>query len=413
MSQAYDRDKLLNETLRFIAQNGWLETGRPFLISLVEFLGKSLDVEYALIDELMPSGTRAKTMALFANGSVAHDIEYDLENTPCENVMNKRLCVYSRDLQSCFPKDDLLVAMQAESYMGIPLWDSKGIPLGLIALMDKRSFHDEDVMKEVLQLVALRTAHELERRRDGAKLTEYYNQLEATVKERTTDLQKACDSLAEANTEINTINDKLNTVSGITRHDISNQIMVLKGNLLLLEQYQSDNRVKELCSRMERSVDIISRTIEIARDYEKTGVNAPCWQEIGPLLGKLPNSAVSVGPNVYGLSLFADPLLEKVFFNLLDNSEKHGGKADKIDVSCIMENDGLRMVWQDNGIGIPPNRKATLFRPSSNNDRVHGLYLIRKILNSTGIQIEETGIPGTGARFEIIVPSNMFRYSSE
>ncbi len=413
MSQTYDRDKLLSDTLHFIAQQGWLETGKPFPVSLVEFLGKSLDVEYVLIDELMPSGTRAKTIALFANGSVVHDIEYDLENTPCENVMDKRLCVYSHDLQSCFPNDELLVTMKAESYMGIPLWDSKGTPLGLIAILDKRSFHGEDVMKEVLQLVALRTAHELERRRDSAKLTEYYSQLEATVKERTTDLQKAYDGLAEANAEINIINDKLNIVSGITRHDISNQIMALKGNLLLLQQYQADNRVKELCSRMERSVDIISRTIEIARDYETTGVNAPCWQEIAPLLYKLPSSIVSVDPSLHGLSLFADPLLEKVFFNLLNNSEKHGGNVDRIEVHCIREKDGLRLVWQDNGKGIPIHKEGTLFRSPSNNDRVHGLFLIHKILNLTGIDIEETGIPGTGARFEMIIPSNVFRYSIE
>lgn len=411
MSQAYDRDKLLNNTLHFIAQQGWLEMGRPFLISLVEFLGKSLDVEYVLIDELLLSGTRAKTIALFANGSVVHDIEYDLENTPCENVMDKRLCVYSHDLQSCFPNDELLVTMKAESYMGIPLWDSKGIPLGLIAILDKKSFHDEDVMKEVLQLVALRTAHELERCRDSAKLTEYYNKLEATVKERTIDLQRAYDGLAKANAEINIINDKLNTVSGITRHDISNQLMALKGNLLLLEQCQTDNRVKELCSRMERSVDIISRTIDIARDYEITGVNAPCWQEITSLLQKLPSSMMSIDPNLQGLSLFADPLLEKVFFNLLNNSETHGGKVDRIAVHCIQENDGLRLIWQDNGMGVLIHKKGTLFKPPSKNDRVHGLFLIRKILNLTGIEIEETGIPGTGARFEMIVPSNMFRYS--
>lgn len=410
MSEVYDRDRLLNDTLHFIAQQGWLETGKPFPASLVEFLGRSLDVEYVLIDELMPSGSRAKTIALFANGSSAHNIEYDLEDTPCENVMDKRLCVYSHDLQSHFPKDELLVTMMAESYMGIPLWDSKGIPLGLIAILDKKPFQGEDILKEVLQLVALRTAHELERRRDGAKLTEYYNQLEATVKERTTDLQRACDDLAEANVEINNINDKLNTVSGITRHDISNQIMVLKGNLLLLEQHQADNRVRELCMRMNRSVDIISRTIEIARDYEITGVNAPIWQEIAPLVRKLPSTMVSIDKNVYGLSLFADPLLEKIFFNLLDNSEKHGGGVDRINVTCIHEKDGVRLVWEDNGMGIPVDAKGSLFRSPTNTDRVHGLYLIRKILNSTGIQIEETGILGKGARFEIIVPSNMFRY---
>jgi hypothetical protein len=88
-----------------------------------------LDVEYALVDELMPSGTRAKTIGLYANGAIVHNIEYDLATTPCENVMDKKLCVYNSGVQALFPEDDLLVQMKVDSYIGIPLWDSKGSPL--------------------------------------------------------------------------------------------------------------------------------------------------------------------------------------------------------------------------------------------------------------------------------------------
>jgi GAF domain-containing protein len=213
----------------FIAQQGWLRTGKPFLDSLVEFLGRTLDVAYVLVDELLPSGSRARSIALYANGEPAHNIEYDLAFTPCENVMNKRLCCYPDGLRERFPEDALLVQMKAESYMGIPLWDSKGVPLGLIAIMDTRPLSDVELMKEVIQTVALRTAHELERRRDDARLAAYYADLESTVAERTADLHDANKRLEEANKEIVSVNEKLRTMTGMVSHDIANQLLVLNG----------------------------------------------------------------------------------------------------------------------------------------------------------------------------------------
>jgi len=38
-----------------------------------------------------------------------------------------------------------------------------------------------------------------------------------------------------------------------------------------------------------------------------------------------------------------------------------------------------------------------------------GLFLSREILAITGITITETGKPGTGARFEILVPKGAWR----
>jgi hypothetical protein len=38
-----------------------------------------------------------------------------------------------------------------------------------------------------------------------------------------------------------------------------------------------------------------------------------------------------------------------------------------------------------------------------------GLFLIREILGISGITIEEKGVPGEGARFEIRVPPGRFR----
>lgn len=405
------KDELLRDTLYFIAQQGWVESGKSYLNSLVEFLGKSLEVEYALVDELMPSGTRAKTIGLYANGAVVHNIEYDLATTPCENVMDKKLCVFNCGVQALFPDDDLLVQMNVDSYMGIPLWDSKGKPIGLIAIMGNKPIEDIELAKNVLQIVALRTAHEIERQRDDEALAEYYSQLEETVIERTKDLKDANQQLEKANFEIMSINDKLYTMVGITYHDITNQLMVLNGSLALISNRPLDEKIKESISRMDRSVNIISRTLELSKDYARVAVKEPEWQQLTPILEKLNNPRIPIRADVKGLSILADPLLPKVFFNLMDNAEKHGTGVDRITVNHCSEGNVLKIIWEDNGKGISADKKGSIFERNPTDERVHGLYLIRKILNVTGIGMEEDGIYGKGARFTISVPPGAYRLS--
>lgn len=157
-------DDLIKETLVFIAQKGWTLSHDGFFPALVSFLGERLGVEYALVDELL-LGQRARTVGLYAAGKLVPDMEYDLKGTPCESVMGKTLCCYPRDIQRLFPEDALLQQMGAESYLGIPLWDSRGAPIGLIAVMGQKPLENRERAEAILQMVAVRCAHELERKR--------------------------------------------------------------------------------------------------------------------------------------------------------------------------------------------------------------------------------------------------------
>lgn len=171
------------EALYFVAQKGWADSKTTYFDSLVAFLGKTLGLEYALVDELLPSGTAARTVGLYAKGAVVPNLEYDLAGTPCENVIGKRLCCYPRQIRARFPKDPLLVQMGAESYVGIPLWDSKGEAIGLIAVMGCSPLTDESraLAEAVLQVVALRCAHALESRRDESRLRDYRELLHSSI----------------------------------------------------------------------------------------------------------------------------------------------------------------------------------------------------------------------------------------
>jgi len=113
-----------------------------------------------------------------------------------------------------------------------------------------------------------------------------------------------------------------------------------------------------------------------------------------------------------GLEVFADPLLEKVFYNLIDNSLHYGGeKMTTIRVTATEGSETLRIIYEDDGTGISAYDKKELFTKGFGKHTGLGLFLSREILSITGITISENGEPGVGARFEIVVPEGAYRFA--
>jgi signal transduction histidine kinase len=81
----------------------------------------------------------------------------------------------------------------------------------------------------------------------------------------------------------------------------------------------------------------------------------------------------------------------------------------EIRVSSRQSPEGLKILWEDNGIGIVPEEKEKIFERGFGRNTGLGMFLAREILSLTGISIRETGTEGEGARFEIIVPPGKFR----
>ena len=111
------------------------------------------------------------------------------------------------------------------------------------------------------------------------------------------------------------------------------------------------------------------------------------------------------------LEIFADPLLESVFFILTENVIRHGKTANAITVHFEERPAGLTLFFEDNGSGVPNDLKEKIFDLSYETDKDRGLFLVREILSVTGITISENGEWGKGARFEILVPDGAWRYA--
>ncbi|EGW22868.1 EAL domain-containing protein [Methylobacter tundripaludum] len=172
LREEIEERKRVENMLKFIAQRGWMEGGETFLTSLSRYLGRLLEVDYVIIDKLSAEPSHAETVAIYAKGEVLPNLRYSLEHTPCENVMAGGLCCYPGDVQQQFPEDTLLADMQVESYIGLPLCDSTGKVIGLIAVMDGKPMCNELAVTSMLQLVATSAAAELERRQSEQAIFE-------------------------------------------------------------------------------------------------------------------------------------------------------------------------------------------------------------------------------------------------
>ena len=205
-------------------------------------------------------------------------------------------------------------------------------------------------------------------------------------------------------------NRKLKLLNSITRHDIRNKLTVMDGYLCLAKDKTSDPAVAGFIEKMEIASRDIGEHIEFTKIYQDLGTTEPRWQDLDRAL---PRSAVPPTVAMYidlqGVTVHADPLFEKVFANLLDNSLRHGGRVTAIWVSARRSPDGLVIVWEDNGVGIPEKEKEKIFLQGYGKNTGLGLFLSREILAMTGIVIRETGLPGKGARFEITVPEGAFQ----
>jgi len=248
--------------------------------------------------------------------------------------------------------------------------------------------------------------------------------LEKKVKERSEELMRANDGLKAEIQErkrfeatLQLANRKLSTLSSITHHDILNQITAIGMYLSLAEEMVNDSTLLEHLKKIEQSTALIQKQIQFARDYQDIGTSAPQWQNVGIVI----NSAIAgfdlggirVEKDVGNLEIFADLLLEKVFFNFVDNVVRHGGKATVVRFSAQETDDGVTIYCSDDGVGVPEGLKEGIFKREYYRNTGYGLYLAAEILSITGLSIGESGEPGNGAQFEIRVPKDAYGFGED
>ncbi|MHB8164270.1 MAG: PAS domain S-box protein [Methanoregula sp.] len=209
------------------------------------------------------------------------------------------------------------------------------------------------------------------------------------------------------------VNKKLTMLNSITRHDILNQLMGLRSYLELSKEYVKDPVFLGYILKEEQAAKSIQWQIEFTRYYMDIGGQAPKWQglsdTISTTVSQLNPPGIEISIAVDYWEVFADLLLGKVFYNLMENSLRHGEHVTRMDFSVKESAGGMILAYCDNGVGISEEDKKELFQKGFGRHTGLGLFLSREILAITGITITENGEPGKGVRFEITVPNGAYR----
>ena len=213
------------------------------------------------------------------------------------------------------------------------------------------------------------------------------------------------------------INRKMQLLSSVTRHDLLNKIncaeVLIEGHLM----QDGDHRKND--DDLRKALDIlvlVEEFLAYIREYEKTGIQAPQWIDLHDALkssiDRVP-ADIDIRIDLPSIQVYADTLLDRAFYNLVDNAIIHGGSIRAIQISCRNEEDILKIAIQDDGIGVPQGEKEKIFQLGYGANTGFGLFFIREVLAITQIGVIESGVSGSGARFEISIPAAGWREKSE
>ena len=209
---------------------------------------------------------------------------------------------------------------------------------------------------------------------------------------------------------------KLNQLNSIIRHDIFNTLTGLIGFVEMAEESDTLPEVKERLSTIARLSNKIQQQIAFTRDYQDLGLHLPTWQNVLQTaqhqVSRIELPGIDVTLDFGGLEIYADPLFDRVFAILFENSRSHGEKVTRIHGYFEQSKKGITLYLEDNGVGIPSDKKEQIFTRKEYRDTGLGLFLSREILALTGITINETGVYGSGARFEIHIPKGKARFKT-
>jgi len=406
--------KRAKEALQNVATGFPSVTGGEFFKIVTAHLSKTLDMDCAIIGKLKGSAKdRVRIIAMTNNVGIQYVDEYDLENTPCENVIINGLCCYPSRVREKFPHDAMLEEMGAESCAGTPLVNRDGDPLGLIIVVSRKPVKNEHIIMSTLKVFAERVSTELERAHAEEELQAAYENLELRVAERTVDLRAA--------------NMELEEFNYIISHDLKEPLRTLSYYCDLLKRRAGDELapeasryiefIREASKRMKNLVHDLSELSGAGRKevkYAAVNLN-DCISDVTKNLET--NIGESGGiivwdtlPIVYG----DRTQLTLVLQNLVDNALKFRKETPpRVTISSRRVNGSWQVTVADNGIGIDQRFVSQIFEPFK---RLHsrekyegtgiGLSICRKIIDRCGGTITVNSSPGAGSKFKFTLKAD-------
>jgi len=415
----------MERTLRNIIEGVSNNFGKAFFDTITLKLHEAIHADYTFIARLDVEAGMSRTIAMVAEGVIVTNMEYKLRDTPCAVVADKRICLYPKGIAKLFPKDQLLVDMAIEGYIGTPLYSSSGEVMGLTVALFRNPIENVGFIKTIFEVFNGRIAAEIER-------TEYAVDLEYRVAQRTQSLLIEQEKLSSVGRIAAGVAHEINTPLGVvkTAHTYHTELLK-KIKASLIDHTLTGKALTEYIHQTEESIDAININLECAiklvENFKYTAVDRTdetqqdhyLYQLVSRITGSLHRElsikriccTVTMDENLCISTYGSD--LSLVINNLLMNAVVHafdGIDNPRLEVAASEVGDDIELLISDNGVGVAQSIRNTLFEPFVTTRRHKGgtgLGLnivhnqITKRLQGT---IELISPSSGGAQWRIILP---------
>ncbi len=200
---------------------------------------------------------------------------------------------------------------------------------------------------------------------------------------------------------LETSNEQLEEFASVVSHDLRNPLGVASLRLELAREECDSEHLDDIERAHTRMETLIDDILTLAREGAVVDEPAPvslsdlclsCWSHVD-------TGAATVDVTAEEQILADESRLSQLLENLVRNAVEHGGSDVTVSIGDLP--DGFYL--EDDGVGIPPDRRDGLLDPDrlgeSNHTRI-GLRVVRKVADAHGWTVTVTESPNGGARFE-------------
>ena len=173
--------KIEEKALKELASIEYAQSNEDLFYNVLKIIYHTTKADYAFIGTLNEDSNEIYTDYLLVNGEIQSGISYGLSDTPCADVYNSDMCIFNSGVTNLYPKDQLLVDMEVDAYIGSPIFDSENNPLGILVCLFKtpQRFTNED--KDFLKICSTRVGNEFTRMRYHKNLLDSENRLQTII----------------------------------------------------------------------------------------------------------------------------------------------------------------------------------------------------------------------------------------
>lgn len=380
-------DRKQAEALQDAARGVSEKLGEDFFTGVVQSLTSTMHADIALVAVLADdTGQRARTLALMVDGEICETLEYDLAGTPCDQIVGRGACAFTRDVTESFPQDTMLADLGAESYVGVPLATPAGDVIGLIAAISRRPMGDASLALTVIQLFAGRTVAEIQRQRAESEVQKTTHQLR---------------SLAEHLQRVR--EDEQRRLARELHDELGQMLTALKFNLAWLrDQPGCQGRARDRIESMTGTTDaLLEQARRIASDLrpgllDTLGLGAAAeWQvQVFEQRFGVPCELTTTPPDLVAEDAVSTALF-RILQEALTNVARHADAAT-VEVSLEAQRDCVTLTVVDDGVGIGET--------DQNKQGSYGILGMRERLIPLGGELTIEARPGKGTAVMVVVP---------